>query len=184
MGTDKALLPWRGATFLGLAIEALQPLTEMIIVVGGANSEALKPIIYAQSAFLAINEHPERGQFSSLQLGLKEVLNRGRDAAIVTLVDRPAPTIGTVNALKDRFLSVADKGVWAVVPQFGEKHGHPIVVGREMIERFLRAPVTSSAREIEHANETHIDYFPVTDPTVTINVDTPEEFHTLNTSSL
>ena len=32
---------------------------------------------------------PSRGQFSSLRVGLHEVLNRGRDTAIITLVDRP-----------------------------------------------------------------------------------------------
>ena len=38
MGRDKALLPWRDGTFLSAAIRALQPATELVIVVAGANA--------------------------------------------------------------------------------------------------------------------------------------------------
>ena len=53
------------------------------------------------------------------------------------------------------------------------------MIGREMIEAFLRAPVHSSAREVEHANQAHIRYLPVNDPLVVANVDTPEDFEKL-----
>jgi molybdenum cofactor cytidylyltransferase len=180
MGRDKALLPWHGGTFLSAAIESLQSATELVIVVAGENEANLEPVVNAQAAFLVRNPNPAQGQFSSLQLGLREVLNRGRDAAIVTLVDRPAPSALTVEQIKDAFLS-APETIWAVVPEYAGRHGHPIVVGREMIEAFLRAPVTSSAREVEHAHQQHILYLPVTDPAVATNVDTPEDFENLKT---
>jgi CTP:molybdopterin cytidylyltransferase MocA len=50
------------------------------------------------------------------------------------------------------------------------------LIGREMIEGFLRAPVTANAREIEHANQQRIAYVAVDDPAVTANMDTPEEY--------
>jgi molybdenum cofactor cytidylyltransferase len=175
MGRDKALLPWRDGTFLSSAILMLQPVTELVIVVASGNATTLAPIVNAHAAFLAVNPDPQRGQFSSLQVGLQEVLNRGRDAAIVTLVDRPAAEVETARQLKEAFLSAADP-TWAVVPEFGGKHGHPFVIGREMIEEFLRAPAGATAREIEHANQQHIRYIPVGDPLITANVDTPEDF--------
>jgi molybdenum cofactor cytidylyltransferase len=178
MGRDKALLPWRDGTFLSAAIRALQPATEFVLVVAGANAATLEPIADTHAAFIAVNLHPERGQFSSLQVGLQEVLNRGRDAAIVTLVDRPAAEAETVEQIKAAFLS-AGESIWAAVPEFGGRHGHPIVIGREMIEAFLRAPSGSTAREVEHANQSHILYIPVTDPLVAANVDTPEDFERL-----
>src|SRR5262245_23895815 len=88
MGRDKALLPWQGGTFLSAAIRALQPMTDLVIVVAGANAGELTPIVNANAAFLVVNPDPEQGQFSSLRIGLQEVLNRGRDAAVITLVDR------------------------------------------------------------------------------------------------
>ncbi len=178
MGRDKALLPWRDGTFLSAAIRLLQPVTELVIVVCGKNAPMLEPIVDAQAAFRVINPEPERGQFSSLQTGLQEVLNRGRDAAIVTLVDRPAADVQTVQQIKAAFLS-SDENTWAVVPEYGGKHGHPIVIGREMIEAFLRAPAGSNARDVEHAHQNHIRYVQVNDPVIAANVDTPEDFERL-----
>jgi molybdenum cofactor cytidylyltransferase len=178
MGRDKALLPWRDGTFLSAAIRALQPATELVIVVAGANAPVLEPVANAQAAFMVVNPDPQRGQFSSLQVGLQEVLNRGRDAAIVTLVDRPAAEIETVQQIKTAFLANEEQ-IWTVVPEYGGKHGHPIVIGREMIEAFLRAPAIGTARDVEHANQKHIRYLPVNDPLVVANVDTPEDFEKL-----
>jgi molybdenum cofactor cytidylyltransferase len=183
MGRDKALLPWQGGTFLSAAIRSLQPMTDLVIVVAGANAVELTPIINANAAFLVVNPHLERGQFSSLRVGLQDVLNRGRDAAIVTLVDRPAAAIPTVRRLRDSFLAAADP-VWAVIPEFGGKHGHPIVIGREMITAFLNAPDSSTARDVEHSLQSHIQYFPVDDPLVVANINTPEDFQNLASSNV
>ncbi len=177
MGRDKALLPWHGTTFLSAAIESLRPWTELVIVVAGTNASALEECVDAAGAFLVVNPTADRGQFSSLQVGLQEVLNRGRDAAIITLVDRPAASAETIRALREAFVS---SPAWATVPEFEGRHGHPIVVGREMIERFLKAPATAVARDVEHENQQHISYLSVNDPAVTANVDTPEEYQRLN----
>jgi CTP:molybdopterin cytidylyltransferase MocA len=58
-------------------------------------------------------------------------------------------------------------------------HGHPILVGREMMEQFLRAPATANARDIEHAHGPHIIYVPLADERVASNVDTPEDYERL-----
>lgn len=180
MGRDKALLPWHGSTFLGAAIESLQPHCDLVTVVAGANAESLKPVIYSRGAFLLVNPHPEQGQFSSLRIGVQNVLDRGRDAAIITLVDRPAASSKTVGELRRAFLEAVVARDWAVVPEYGGNHGHPIVVGREMIQRFLDAPVTSNAREVEHAVQNKVRYVPVSERNVIANVDTPEEYARLD----
>jgi molybdenum cofactor cytidylyltransferase len=191
MGTDKALLAWppvpvgeppRG-TFLSAAIESLARVSEMVIVVGGKNASQIAPFVFATGASLAENQHPERGQFSSLQIGLQEVLNHGRDAAIVTLVDRPPVHAKTVSHLVRAFSSALGGGKWAVVPELNGKHGHPILLSREMIEKFLKAPATSTARDIEHENVEHIEYVPVEDAAVAVNVNTPDEYAALGAAT-
>lgn len=187
MGREKALLPWppvaegtpAANTFLGAAIDLLQQYSELVIVVCGRNAPTVAPVIYAHAGFLAINRDPDRGQFSSLQVGLQEVLNQGRDAAFVALVDRPPALPQTLNALRDEFLHAGPE-IWAVVPQVRRQeqdvHGHPILIGREMIHAFLNAPATASARDVEHQYQQHIKYVPVIDPRLGMNVDTPEDY--------
>jgi molybdenum cofactor cytidylyltransferase len=190
MGTDKALLPWpptgagmtspSGQTFLSSAIMAFSALADMVIVVAGTNQALLAPVVYANGGFLAQNPDPARGQFSSLQVGLQEVLNHGRDAAMITLADRPPARAATLTSLLATFAVAVSNEKWAVVPEYQGKHGHPILAGREMIEAFLRAPASASAREVEHQNQRNIDYFVVDDPSVTVNVDTPEDYAALS----
>jgi molybdenum cofactor cytidylyltransferase len=188
MGTDKALLPWppaasgsasTGQTFLSAAIRALDLFSDKVIVVVGKNENNLAPVVYANGASLVRNPDPDRGQFSSLQVGLREVLGEGRDSAMVTLVDRPPATAATLKTLCSAFTDAASD-VWAVVPEFNGKHGHPYLVAREMIEAFLKAAATANARDIEHQNLPHIAYVAVDDPLVTLNVDTPEEYAALS----
>lgn len=186
MGRDKALLPWppnanaggSTETFLSSAIRSLSPHTDFVVVVAGQNEGSLAPIVYINGASIVANPDPSRGQFSSLQIGLREVLNRGRDTAIVTLVDRPPAQSGTVQVLRVAFES-APTSIWAVVPEFSSKHGHPYVVGREMIEKFLHESVTSNAREVEHRYQDHVQYVAVDDPLVALNINTPEDYAAL-----
>jgi molybdenum cofactor cytidylyltransferase len=185
MGRDKALLPWPPgtaggrSTFLSATMELLQARSEMVIVVGGKNADSLRPIVYAAAGYILENRHAESGQFSSLRIGLQEVLNRGRDAAIVALVDRPPAQSRTLTYLCQAFKDAYEKEKWAVVPEYDGRHGHPIVIGREMIEAFLRAPATSTARDVEHSFQARIVYVPVDDPNVVANVDTPEDYERL-----
>jgi molybdenum cofactor cytidylyltransferase len=190
MGRDKALLPWPPAsatakpstspqsTILSSAIRAFLGFCDVTIVVAGRNEPALRPVVYACGASIICNPAPERGQFSSMQTGLQEVLNVGRDSAMITLVDRPPARSETLNVLVNAFVS-REHGVWAIVPEYEGKHGHPIVIGREMMEAFLRAPATGNAREIEHANQNKIRYLAVKDALITTNIDTPNDFATL-----
>lgn len=180
MGRDKALLTLHGQTFLAAAIDSLNMDTELVIAVAGQNADVLKPVVDAKGAFLVINSTADRGQFSSLQVGLQAVLDRGRDAAIITLVDRPPVRRQTVAQLKSAFENAIDQGKWAVVPEYNGKHGHPIVVAREMITAFLTASPTSNAREVEHANESRITYVPTDDPAVICNIDTPEDYERIS----
>jgi len=190
MGRDKALLPWpppsassaitMPQTFLSAAIRLFFSHVDVVLVVVGKNEAALAPIVYANGASLVVNPDPARGQFSSLQAGLHEVLNRGSDAAMVTLVDRPPVQAQTIDTLEAAFEHATANRKWAVIPEYQGKHGHPILLGREMLEAFLRAPETSNAREVEHAHRSEIEYVPVDDPLVALNVDTPEQYAALN----
>jgi molybdenum cofactor cytidylyltransferase len=187
MGRDKALLPWPPSslsdTFLSAAIRLFFSHADVVLVVVGKNETSLAPVVYANGASLVVNPDPARGQFSSLQVGLHEVLNRGSDAAMVTLVDRPPVKAETIATLEAAFERAIEKRKWAVIPEYQGRHGHPILLGRELLEAFLKAPETSNARDVEHAHQNEIDYVPVDDPLVAININTPEQYAALNSPS-
>ena len=186
MGSDKALLPWppvakgmpfSGETFLSAAIRSLSS-TDQVVVVVGNNERELAPVVYAAGGSLVRNPAPEGGQFSSLRVGLQAVMDMGRDAAMITLVDRPPASAAALAKLRAAF-EAAPSEIWAVVPEYDGRHGHPFLAGREMIEVFLKAPATATARDVEHQHQQHVQYVPVDDPHVAMNVNTPEDYAAL-----
>src|SRR5689334_4300032 len=105
MGRDKALLPWppkspsgsaAGSTLLSSAILSFAQHCDLVLVVAGNNEAGLQPVVWGCGASLVRNPSPELGQFSSLQTGLRQVLSRGRDNAMFTLVDRPPAESSTL----------------------------------------------------------------------------------------
>lgn len=189
MGRDKALLPWppadnktietSGETFLSAAIAAYRHFADMVFVVAGTNESVLATHVYANGAFLVRNSNPERGQFSSLRAGLQEILNHGRDEVIITLVDRPPARNQTMEILLTAFETARPEEIWATVPEYDGKHGHPILAGREMIEAFLRASINDNARSVQQQNRNHIQYVAVEDSWIAVNINTPADYASL-----
>ena len=186
MGTDKALLPWPPTeqaaaapfshTLLSAAIAALKPVTDAVIVVAGRNAEKLTPVVFAAGASLVENPDPDRGQFSSLQTGLSEVAARGYDAAMITPVDCPPLSAATLERLRVSFEQALAAGKWAVAPEHDGRHGHPLVAGRNLIDVFLSAPATSNARDVQRIHQQQIEYVPVTEPLLSADLNTPEQY--------
>jgi molybdenum cofactor cytidylyltransferase len=185
MGRDKALLPWppdstTAETFLSSAIKLFLSHVDVVLVVVGKNESALTPVVYANGASLVVNPDPDRGQFSSLRAGLREVLNRGRDAAMITPVDRPPVRPDTLATLEAAYEERSIEKKWAIVPEYEGTHGHPILAGREMLEAFLKAAESSNAREVLHQYQSNITYLAVDDPLIAVNVNTLKQYAALN----
>ena len=186
MGTDKALLPWppraraaqssSGPTLLSAAIAALKTHTGAVIVAAGKNAAVLAPVVSDCGAMLVMNTDPDRGQFSSLQTGLREVLDRGYQAAMIMPVDCPPLAEMTLKRLRAEFDRAIAAGKWAVAPENNGRHGHPLLAGQALIEAFLTAPVSSNAREVKRAHAERIEYVTVAEPWVGVDLNTPEEY--------
>lgn len=180
MGADKALLelPGSGRSFVVAQVRSLAPFCERVIVVSGGNHERMAWLVEEVGGVVVQNPQPERGQFSSLRVGLDGLKRGGGTSAIVTHVDRVLPATATMEALTQAFAR-RGKDVWLVVPEHHGEHGHPVIASREMIDAWLAAREDGTARDVEHAHQKHVQYVEVDDASVLANVNTPEEYERL-----
>jgi molybdenum cofactor cytidylyltransferase len=186
MGRDKALLPWppkgdapANQTLLTASIDALKPFTQSVILVAGRNFESLVTLAMAHDAFVVQNPEPERGQFSSLQVGLKELVAKGYDAAMITLVDSPPLSAASMQKLYGAFDEARSRGMLGVQPENSGRHGHPLLASRALIDAFLAEPVSSNARTVKHQHALLIESISVPDTLLTVDVNTPEQYAAL-----
>jgi len=144
-------------------IDALNADTEMVLVAVGGDAAALAPVIWAKAAYM-VRLPEDASEADGLRAMLQEVLNRGRDAAVVASVDSCGLTAETVHRMVAVYCAAGDE-IWAVVPETEMQQGHPVLMGRRMIELFLRGQKWSAADEILSGNLEHVRSVKVIDPT-------------------
>jgi len=194
MGIDQAMLPWpprvsdtmepSRQTLLSAALVAFEPFTRLNVVVAGWNADGIATSVGACGAYLVRNPTPERGQFSSLQFGLRAILEHGCNAAMITPVDCPPLCSISLERLHSAFVRATAAGCWAVVPDHDGRHGHPLFASRSLIDAFLSAPFTGNAREVLHAFDSRVVYIPVSEPLAESGLNTPEEYATSAESAI
>src|SRR5450755_2639813 len=142
-------------------IDALNGDTEMVLVALGADAESLAPAVWARAAYV-VPLPPASSDADALRVALQEVLNRGRDAALVASPGDQVLTAETVHRMVAAYCTAGDE-IWAVVPEAEVRQGHPVLMGRRMIELFLRGQKWSAADEILSANLDHVRSLKATD---------------------
>ncbi len=135
-------------------IEALSGDTEMVLVAVGADAEALTPLVWAKAAYI-VQLPATASDADALRAMLQEVLSRGRDAAVVAVLGGLGLTAETVRRMVAVYCAAGDE-IWAVVPENELQQGHPVLMGRRMIELFLRGQKWNAADEILSANLEHV----------------------------
>jgi CTP:molybdopterin cytidylyltransferase MocA len=153
------------AESVGELIDALNAYTEMVLVAVGSDAESLAPAVWAKAAYM-VQLTDAASDADALRVMLQEVLNRGRDAALVTALDSTGLTAETVHRMVAAYCAAGDE-IWAVVPEAEMLQGHPVLMGRRMIELFLRGQKWSAADEIVSANLEHVRVVKALDPMAT-----------------
>jgi CTP:molybdopterin cytidylyltransferase MocA len=147
-------------------IGALNGDTEMVLVALGVDAESLAPTVWARAAYV-VPLAPGASDADALRVALQEVLNRGRDAALVASPGDQTLTAETVHRMVAAYCAAGDE-IWAVVPEAEIRQGHPVLMGRSMIELFLRGQKWSAADEILSANLEHVRSLKANDATSTV----------------
>jgi len=176
MGAPKALLDYRGETFLDRLIRVMGVATDPVIVVLGYHAARIRSATRRAATF-AINPAPERGQLSSLQTGLAALPQEAKGFAFIPM-DCPVVQEGTVIRLAEEFDS-RDPETLFVIPRRGDKRGHPVFAARQIGDELLALPEDGQARDVVHRHVSRTQYVDVLDSGILADIDDPEAYRRL-----
>ena len=172
MGSPKALLQYRGQTFLDTLISLFAARCSPAIVVLGANADEIRRGIRSAEATFVINPDYRTGQTSSMQCGLRAVPSDA-EGVLFTLADHPAVAASTVDAL------LAPPRPFLRVPRFEGRRGHPVWFSRALIAEFLAMPAEGVARDIVYSHAAETEYLDVKDSGIVADIDDPAAYRAL-----
>jgi CTP:molybdopterin cytidylyltransferase MocA len=172
MGYPKALLEFRGETFLDRLIRTFRAQCSPVVAVLGAEAARIRTGLKA-AAMATIVENPDwkQGQITSMQAGLRAVPADAR-GVLFTLVDHPNVRPETVAELVRQDARLA-------IPRYTGRRGHPIYFASELAAEFLALAPASTAREVRERHAGEIRYVEVDDPGILDDVDDPEAYRRL-----
>ncbi len=175
MGSPKALLQYGEASFLDTLTRLFSGRCSPVIVVLGAHAAQIRAAAIRPAIFV---ENPDyaRGMTGSMQCGLRAV-PPDADGVLFTLVDHPAATLATLDAL----LAPMDpqRAPLVRVPRFRAKRGHPIWFSRDLIPEFLALPADGPARDVVARYVDRTEYLDLDDPGIVADIDSPEDYRAL-----
>ena len=173
MGQPKALLDYRGQTFLEhiLATVTRSSIRGPVVVLGHDRAAILKRVEIPEWVY---NPNYEKGMTTSFQAGIR-VLPDEVTAAMLFLVDHPLVLLDTIEKLGAQ--ASRDS---IVLPVRNGRRGHPVVFGKLVLDEVLRLPPDRGANLVVRARPERVVEVRVDDPGVLVDVDTPEEFRKLD----
>ena len=181
LGKDKALLIYRGRTFLETTVATMrQAGVAPVGVVLGHHAEQIREAVDLKDAKIVINHEYRLGQTSSLQAGLRALIDQGADelaAVVLCLVDHPATSADTVRELVANFRA---SGAPVVIPTYQGQRGHPAVIGRALFGELLALPPSEAANTALRKYRDGTQFVEVNDLGILVDVDDPADYRRLN----
>jgi molybdenum cofactor cytidylyltransferase len=171
MGAPKALLPYRGGTFLEHLLKVTDhPRIGWRRVVLGADAAAIAERVKMPADEVVINENWEDGQLSSVQAGVRS-LPEGTDGILLCLIDHPLISRELVGALVERFY---ESGKPIVLPVYKGRRGHPVIFASRSYGELLGAPLETGARAVVWAHSDEVCEMETSDEGCVLNLNDPD----------
>ena len=151
----------------------------VVIVTGPHHQEttdAVRRTLDGTVVSVVQNPQPDRGQLSSLWVGMAAAIAPSTDALVVTLVDVPLVSAALVRRLIQAWHETRAP---IVRPAVGARHGHPVVFDRAVFDELRSAPAEVGAKAVLHAHAAEVLDVPVDDPGCLRDVDTPGDYASL-----
>jgi molybdenum cofactor cytidylyltransferase len=192
MGAPKALLDYRGETFLDRLIRVVGTVAEPLVVLG-YRAEAVQAGSTRPAKFI-VNPDPRRGQLSSLQTALAGA-PADFEGFLFIPVDCPAVAEETVRRLAAAFAR-RDPATLFVIPRYDQRHdqrhgqaggqrrGHPVFAAPPIAREILALPPNAQARDVVHRHVPDTLYVDVDDAGILADIDDPAAYRQLIEAAL
>jgi molybdenum cofactor cytidylyltransferase len=171
MGSPKALLRYRGRTFLDTLISLFGARCSPVIVVLGANADEIRGGVAGDATFV-LNPDYRSGQTGSMQCGLRAV-PAGAEGVLFTLADHPAVEASTIDKL------LAAPRPLIRVPRFEGRRGHPVWFSRPLLAEFLELRADGAARDVVYSHAAETEYLDLNDAGIVADIDDPAAYRAL-----
>lgn len=178
MGRPKALLPYRGRTFLEHLIEVTRhPRVGVTRIVLGAGAEAIRRHLLAGGGAgataaenILVNADWPKGQLSSIQCAVRSLPPGVTEGLMLCPVDHALIS----EAVIDRLIVEFDaKRAAVVLPTFEGRRGHPVIFRASLYEELLEASPEVGARQVVWAHAEDVAEVAVKEEGVVLNLNDP-----------
>jgi len=129
-----------------------------------------------ESNHIKVVENPlyEQGQFSSLQIGLREFLKLKEHFIFILPIDVPLPDEDVLY----RILTVLNKNLYVITPELFGRGGHPVLISREFATHLINLdpqhPDSRLDKQIEYLDPPQKTRIGVADPGIHLNLNNEE----------
>jgi molybdenum cofactor cytidylyltransferase len=181
MGYPKALLPLGEEIFLTRILRIMREagLARPRLILG-RDADLIIARIGDYQADILVNPDPDRGQLSSIQLGISG-LPEQFEAAMLWPVDQPAISLELTRRLTELFVT---NDCRIAVPFHGGKRGHPAIFQKTLFHEFMDAPMEKGAKGIISRYESETCFLPTDESAAFTDIDTPSEYRALTRQNL
>lgn len=176
MGHPKALLLYRGRTFLQGILDAAEAAGLRRILAVGADANEILRGHDLRGVSVVTNTQMDAGPIGSIRAAIREIIDDPVEAVVVWPVDLPHVSLNTIERLKDAF---ARTGGPIVVPVYEGLRGHPAIFGRDVFDELLDEGLSDGAKTVVNQSSSRVIEVPVEDPAVVSDLNTPEEYEEL-----
>jgi CTP:molybdopterin cytidylyltransferase MocA len=171
MGTPKALLPYRGKTFLNHLIEVTRhPRVGITCVILGAHVDRIRKTVTGEAVATVVNADWQQGQLSSIQAAIRSLPPEQTAGLILCPVDHPIVSAALVARLIDEFDS---RGKLIALPTFRGRRGHPVIFRASLYTELLQCSPEVGARQLVWAHAADVAEVPTEEEGVVLNLNDP-----------
>lgn len=177
LGRPKQLLSYKGKTLLQNSLEqAVASNAQPVVVVLGAEADALKNEISNYQIHVAINECWQEGMASSIRTGIKAIteISPSVKGVILAVCDQPFMTTALLNTLIEVHRNTG-KGI--VTCSYDNTFGPPVFFHHSLFADLLQLQGDVGARSIVRKHADNVEAIPF--PEGTLDIDTERDYNAI-----